>query len=128
MLIGCSKTSLAVNAAVDASQFKPDVSRRRQGRVTVVALSRLVYRKGIDLLVVIIPEMCYRHPQVDFVIGKAPAVMTRLALDQVLGGFIHLAGPCRISSWFLQHSVGLHVASGSSAHRSSAKCCVSQYI
>ena len=35
----------------------------------MVALSRLVYRKGIDLLVVIIPEMCYRHPQVDFIIG-----------------------------------------------------------
>lgn len=56
-------------AAVDASQFKPDVSKRRAGRVTVVALSRLVYRKGIDLLVVIIPEMCYRYPQLDFVIG-----------------------------------------------------------
>ncbi len=56
-------------AAVDASQFKPDVSKRRPGRLTVVALSRLVYRKGIDLLVVIIPEMCYRYPQVDFVIG-----------------------------------------------------------
>ena len=56
-------------AAVDASQFKPDESKRRPGRLTVVALSRLVYRKGIDLLVVIIPEMCYRYPQVDFVIG-----------------------------------------------------------
>lgn len=58
-----------MSAAVDASQFKPDASKRRAGRVTVVALSRLVYRKGIDLLAVIIPEMCYRHPQVDFVIG-----------------------------------------------------------
>ena len=60
-------------AAVDASQFKPDVSKRRAGRVTVVALSRLVYRKGIDLLVVIIPEMCYRYPQLDFVIGTSLA-------------------------------------------------------
>lgn len=59
-----------VAAAVDASQFKPDISRRRTGRLTVVALSRLVYRKGIDLLVVIIPEMCHRHPQVDFIIGE----------------------------------------------------------
>ena len=49
-----------VGAAVDASQFKPDPSRRKTGRLTVVALSRLVYRKGIDLLVVIIPEMCHR--------------------------------------------------------------------
>ena len=59
-----------MGAAVDASQFKPDVSKRTPGRITVVALSRLVYRKGIDLLVVIIPEMCHRHPQVDFVIGR----------------------------------------------------------
>lgn len=89
LLACCSKTSLPVNAAVDASQFKPDVSRRRPGRLTVVALSRLVYRKGIDLLVVIIPEMCYRHPQVDFVIGNAQAVMTR----HVLGSLNDLATP-----------------------------------
>lgn len=69
LLTRCSNTGLPVTAAVDASQFKPDVSRRQPGRLTVVALSRLVYRKGIDLLVVIIPEMCYRHPQVDFIIG-----------------------------------------------------------
>ena len=87
LLTCCSKSSLSVNAAVDASQFKPDVSRRRPGRLTVVALSRLVYRKGIDLLVVIIPEMCYRHPQVDFVIGRARAVMTGHAF-QALGRLV----------------------------------------
>ena len=65
-----TETCCCMHAAVDASQFKPDVSQRTPGRITVVALSRLVYRKGIDLLVVIIPEMCHRHPQVDFVIGR----------------------------------------------------------
>lgn len=73
----CLQTLSGVAAAVDASQFKPDVSKRRPGRLTVVALSRLVYRKGIDLLVVIIPEMCHRHPQVDFVIGRASSWMIK---------------------------------------------------
>ena len=58
-------------AAVDATAFQPDLSRRRQpgGRVTVVALSRLVYRKGVDLLNVVIPAVCQRQPHVDFIIG-----------------------------------------------------------
>ena len=36
----------------------------------VVALSRLVYRKGIDLMALVIPYICSMHPNVDFVIGK----------------------------------------------------------
>lgn len=32
--------------------------------ITVVALSRLVYRKGIDLLAAVLPELCERHPHV----------------------------------------------------------------
>lgn len=70
--------------AVDASQFQPlqrppsppKTRARRQAavaptpkRVTVVALSRLVYVKGIDLLVIFIPEFCRRNPRVDFLIG-----------------------------------------------------------
>jgi len=38
--------------------------------VTVVIMSRLVYRKGADFLGVIIPEICSRFPAVDFIIGK----------------------------------------------------------
>ena len=39
--------------------------------VTVVVVSRLVYRKGMDLLAGIIPIVCARHPDVDFIIGIA---------------------------------------------------------
>ena len=62
-------------AAVDSTAFLPDLSRRRQpgGRVTVVALSRLVYRKGVDLLNVVIPAVCRRQPHVDFIIGADTA-------------------------------------------------------
>lgn len=49
---------------------------RRAGRaaaapepVTVVVLSRLVYRKGMDILAAAIPELCHRHPHLRFIIG-----------------------------------------------------------
>ncbi len=37
--------------------------------VTIVVISRLVYRKGIDLLIEVIPEICARYSQVHWVIG-----------------------------------------------------------
>lgn len=36
----------------------------------VVSLSRLVYRKGIDLLALVIPYICALYPNVDFLIGR----------------------------------------------------------
>ena len=38
--------------------------------VTIVVVSRLVYRKGMDLLAGIIPEICTKHPDVQFIIGR----------------------------------------------------------
>ena len=38
--------------------------------VTIVVISRLVYRKGMDLLVAIIPRICAMHKNVRFIIGK----------------------------------------------------------
>ncbi len=35
----------------------------------IVILSRLVYRKGIDLVVEVIPKICERFPNVHFIIG-----------------------------------------------------------
>ena len=40
-----------------------------QRRIKVVVVSRLVYRKGVDLLVGIIPKICDVLPQVDFIVG-----------------------------------------------------------
>lgn len=39
--------------------------------ITIVALSRLVYRKGIDIMALVIPEVCHRHPNVNFIIGES---------------------------------------------------------
>ncbi len=57
------------HTAVDATQFTPDPTCRPPHRLVIVTLSRLVYRKGIDLLAAIIPAVCARHPHVDFLIG-----------------------------------------------------------
>lgn len=37
--------------------------------MTIVVLSRLVYRKGIDLLAAVIPQICHQFPFVQFLIG-----------------------------------------------------------
>lgn len=50
--------------ATDTTLFKPDVSRRDKDKITIVALSRLVYRKGIDLLASVIPIICKKYPKV----------------------------------------------------------------
>lgn len=57
--------------AVDTSQFTPNPSARDSmtNKVVIVVVSRLVYRKGIDLLFGVIPAICKRFPNVHFVIG-----------------------------------------------------------
>ncbi|XP_071943184.1 phosphatidylinositol N-acetylglucosaminyltransferase subunit A-like [Antedon mediterranea] len=55
--------------AVDSSMFTPDPSKRNPRRITIVVISRLVYRKGMDLLAGLMPIICQRHPDVDFLIG-----------------------------------------------------------
>ncbi|XP_055937371.1 phosphatidylinositol N-acetylglucosaminyltransferase subunit A-like [Argiope bruennichi] len=55
--------------AVDTAIFKPDLNKPLQSTITVVVISRLVYRKGIDLLAGVIPVICSRHSNVNFLIG-----------------------------------------------------------
>jgi len=46
--------------------------------VTIVVMSRLVYRKGIDLLVASAPQICDLHPEVRFVVGGDGPKMVEL--------------------------------------------------
>ena len=46
--------------------------------MTVVALSRLVHRKGIDLLAVVVCEICRRRPDLCFVIGAPDSILLPL--------------------------------------------------
>ncbi|PWN46310.1 UDP-Glycosyltransferase/glycogen phosphorylase [Ceraceosorus guamensis] len=62
------KVSVIPNAVV-ASQFTIGPTRSARDGLTIVVLSRLMYRKGIDLLIASIPRICERHPDVRFVIG-----------------------------------------------------------
>uniref|UniRef100_A0A914CUX8 phosphatidylinositol N-acetylglucosaminyltransferase n=1 Tax=Acrobeloides nanus TaxID=290746 RepID=A0A914CUX8_9BILA len=59
--------------AIETSLFLPDPEKFYSNTTTVVILSRLVYRKGADLLVDIIPLVCQQHPKVRFLIaGDGP--------------------------------------------------------
>ncbi|KAN0064660.1 Phosphatidylinositol N-acetylglucosaminyltransferase GPI3 subunit [Thecaphora frezii] len=62
------KVSVIPNAVV-AEHFLPDPSRVHPTKLTIVVLSRLMYRKGIDLLITAIPRLCGRHKDLHFLIG-----------------------------------------------------------
>ncbi|KAJ2354926.1 Phosphatidylinositol N-acetylglucosaminyltransferase GPI3 subunit, partial [Coemansia sp. RSA 2618] len=55
--------------AIIAEQFEPDAGARDARWVTIVVLSRLVYRKGIDLLIAAVPRICAQNARVRFLIG-----------------------------------------------------------
>ncbi|KAJ3061742.1 hypothetical protein HDU98_002354 [Podochytrium sp. JEL0797] len=59
----------AIPNAIVADDFLPDPTRRDPTKITIVVISRLVYRKGTDLLVSVIPTICDRFPEVEFIIG-----------------------------------------------------------
>jgi len=63
-----NKVSVIPNA-IDATFFTPDPSQRNPERVTIVIMSRLVYRKGVDLLVELLPKVLESFPHVDVIIG-----------------------------------------------------------
>ncbi|KAL6200785.1 hypothetical protein ACLB2K_030566 [Fragaria x ananassa] len=55
--------------AVDTAMFKPAPTRLSCHEIVIVVISRLVYRKGADLLVEVIPEVCRLYPNVRFIVG-----------------------------------------------------------
>ncbi|XP_036160676.1 phosphatidylinositol N-acetylglucosaminyltransferase subunit A isoform X2 [Myotis myotis] len=66
--------------AVDPTDFTPDPFRRHDS-ITIVIVSRLVYRKGTDLLSGIIPELCQKYQDLNFIIGgEGPK---RIILEEV---------------------------------------------
>ncbi|XP_075972365.1 phosphatidylinositol glycan anchor biosynthesis class A [Anticarsia gemmatalis] len=55
--------------AVDAYSFTPDPCKRDPNMITIVIVSRLVYRKGVDLMAAVIADMCPRYSNIRFIIG-----------------------------------------------------------
>ena len=45
------------------------LTKRMLAKIKIVIVSRLVYRKGADILAALLPIICARHPDVDFIIG-----------------------------------------------------------
>ncbi|KAF8822491.1 N-acetylglucosaminyl-phosphatidylinositol biosynthetic protein PigA, family GT4 protein [Cardiosporidium cionae] len=59
-----------INNAVDSAKFYPDLSKRPPPpRINIVVISRLTYRKGVDLLIQLIPFICKQHLNIHFIIG-----------------------------------------------------------
>ena len=60
----------AIPNAVDSTKFKPDPTKRfPTNTINIVCISRFTYRKGIDLLVDIIPVIGKKYPETYFIIG-----------------------------------------------------------
>jgi phosphatidylinositol glycan class A protein len=53
---------------VDFSKFKP-IDRDYNDRINIVCISRHTYRKGVDLLIEVIPVICKKYNNVYFLIG-----------------------------------------------------------
>ncbi|QRW05747.1 glycosyltransferase family 4 protein [Ceratobasidium sp. AG-Ba] len=66
--------------AISPEQFKPGPATERdlKNKITIVVISRLAYRKGVDLLVAAAPRVCAQFPQVHFVIGGDGPKLTNL--------------------------------------------------
>src|SRR4051794_7625858 len=77
------KISVIPNA-IDTSLFTPDVLLFHSNPTTLIVLCRLVYRKGVDLLVKVIPDVCKRHKKVRILIGESNWIFLNLQYHQAL--------------------------------------------
>ncbi|KAK3862556.1 hypothetical protein Pcinc_031592 [Petrolisthes cinctipes] len=62
------KVSVIPNA-LDSLVFRPDPAKRPRNKINIIVMSRLQYRKGVDLQPDIMRHICQRYPQVNFIIG-----------------------------------------------------------
>ncbi|KAI0702039.1 transferase [Cerioporus squamosus] len=86
--------------ALVADQFKPAPSPPSGNTITVVVISRLAYRKGVDLLVATAPRICALFPNVRFLIGgDGPKMIDLLQMREkyLLQDRIEMLGPVRHS-------------------------------
>ncbi|CAA7270260.1 unnamed protein product [Cyclocybe aegerita] len=95
------KSIYVIPNALVAEQFTPSMPPASEtSTITIVVLSRLAYRKGIDLLVATAPRICALFPNVNFVVGKwgdGPKLIDLLQMREkhLLQDRIELLGPIR---------------------------------
>uniref|UniRef100_A0A0W0FI47 phosphatidylinositol N-acetylglucosaminyltransferase n=1 Tax=Moniliophthora roreri TaxID=221103 RepID=A0A0W0FI47_MONRR len=83
--------------ALVAERFQPGPSLP-PNPITIVVLSRLAYRKGIDLLVATAPRICKAFPNVNFLVGgDGPKLIELLQMREkhLLEDRIELLGPVK---------------------------------
>ncbi|KAH7882328.1 glycosyltransferase family 4 protein [Phlebopus sp. FC_14] len=84
--------------ALVAEQFTPLPEPLSLDTINIVVLSRLAYRKGIDLLVAAAPRICAAFPNVNFIVGgDGPKLNDLLQVREryLLQDRIELLGPIR---------------------------------
>lgn len=90
------KSVYVIPNAIVADHFRPAPSRPPTDTITVIVISRLAYRKGIDLLVATAPRICAAFPNVRFVVGgDGPKMVDLLQMREMhfLQDRITLLGP-----------------------------------
>ena len=65
------KNSNVIPNGVDITKFYPEINNniKNSNIINIISISRQTYRKGTDLLIEIIPEICKLYPNVNFIIG-----------------------------------------------------------
>jgi len=84
--------------ALVAEQFTPSPQPQPLETINIVVVSRLAYRKGIDLLVATAPRICAAFPNVNFIVGgDGPKLNDLLQARErhLLQDRIELLGPVR---------------------------------
>ncbi|KAI9507190.1 transferase [Russula earlei] len=90
------KSVYVIPNAIIADHFRPAVSNPPKDMITIIVISRLAYRKGVDLLVATAPRICAAFPNVRFVVGgDGPKMVDLLQMREAhfLQDRITLLGP-----------------------------------
>jgi len=113
--LSVSRNVYVIPNALVADQFKPSPPKSAE-TITIVVLSRLAYRKGIDLLVATAPRICEAFPNVKFLIGgDGPKLIDLLQMREkhLLQDRIELLGPVRhndVRSVLIQGSIFMNTS------------------
>ncbi|THH18290.1 hypothetical protein EW146_g2663 [Bondarzewia mesenterica] len=102
--------------AIVPNQFQPAAHPLASETITIVVVSRLAYRKGIDLLVATAPRICAAFPNARFVVGgDGPKMIDLLQMREkhMLQDRIELLGPVRhrdVRNVLIQGSIFLNTS------------------
>ncbi|KAF3452867.1 hypothetical protein FNV43_RR03300 [Rhamnella rubrinervis] len=70
--------------AIDTAMFKPASQRPSGNEIIIVVMSKLVYRKGADLLVEVIPEVCCLNPNLSYSFLDNPLAGLQVLPDDMI--------------------------------------------